>query len=646
MIELLLVIAIVAILAAIVIVALNPFRQLAQSRNASRSSDVNTILNAVNQYALDHGSAPTGVSHLLQMIGTATSGCAISCGVTIASSAEPLSSLARFSEGLRFTNVVHASQPQYAIDEQTEILSAWVSPKKVHPGDSMRIHFEIKDQRGIASAEADLAGIETVPLTLMSGDAFHGIWEGVWKVHDTKEESYVATIRATTQQHAILTHTIPFSDPPPSGWISPDSFTDPGSQWTNEPNAYDGNLTSYASNNYGGTGYGQFIIYNLATSTYSDRVRINTDYLNAQIANVDVDVHVDGAWVDAFTGGDETTWNLNWVEVPFTAGNVDMARFRYNYASGGYYYWQYEFQFYGTTSTISLPTCSTENASFIQDVAATLSGTVVDDGGEPDQYRFEYGLTTGYGSSTAWTSSASSGDTFTSFISSLAPNTAYHFRAQVKNSAGTTSCNDKTFTTDPPLVGWISPASWSDTSGNWLNGSLATDGNTATYARNYHNIGATQWSDFIQFPFSATQTNKVRFFARGLAEVDQVDVDVFRDGAWVDVYQGGFANVSWVELGFTAGMVSEARIRFHATNANNGFYWQLNDFQFQKSSESTSDACVDLGILAPVYVASIPEDPQIGTSERTYYSIKESVYGRITVYACHPELSEVIKVSR
>ncbi len=242
--------------------------------------------------------------------------------------------------------------------------------------------------------------------------------------------------------------------------------------------------------------------------------------------------------------------------------------------------------------------------------------------------------------------SASSGDTFTSFVSSLEPNTTYHFRAQARNSAGTTSCGDKTFTTKPPLVGWVSPGGWSDPSGDWTDEALATDGNTVTYARNYHNIGETQWSNYIHFTFDATETNRVRFFARGLAEVDQVDVDVFRDGVWVDVYEGGFATLSWVELGFSAGMVTEARVRFHATNQNQGFNWQIYDFQFQKSSESTTDACVDLGVLAPVYVADIPMDPQIGSSEKTYYGVKESVNGRVFVYACHTELDADIDVSR
>lgn len=71
LIEVMLVIVIIAILAAIVIIAINPGRQISQANNTQRSSDVNAILGAVQQFAIDNrGTLPTGITTTPTVIGS------------------------------------------------------------------------------------------------------------------------------------------------------------------------------------------------------------------------------------------------------------------------------------------------------------------------------------------------------------------------------------------------------------------------------------------------------------------------------------------------------------------------------------------------------------------------------------------------
>lgn len=67
LIEVIITLGLIAILAAIVIVAINPGRQFAQGRNTQRSSDLNAILNSVYQYAADNnGALPPSVAALTE----------------------------------------------------------------------------------------------------------------------------------------------------------------------------------------------------------------------------------------------------------------------------------------------------------------------------------------------------------------------------------------------------------------------------------------------------------------------------------------------------------------------------------------------------------------------------------------------------
>ena len=69
LIELLVVIGVLSVLLVITLVAINPSRQFSLANNTKRRSDVNSILNAIHQYAADNkGVLPTGVTTIVQAV--------------------------------------------------------------------------------------------------------------------------------------------------------------------------------------------------------------------------------------------------------------------------------------------------------------------------------------------------------------------------------------------------------------------------------------------------------------------------------------------------------------------------------------------------------------------------------------------------
>ncbi len=112
--EVLLAVAAIGILASIVIIAVNPGRQLANARNSRRQADIASIASAIYQYTVDHdGVYPPGINSSTQMLGTASNGCSILCGGVAAAASGAASSLtdsaSTFSQGT-FSNTTLSSK--------------------------------------------------------------------------------------------------------------------------------------------------------------------------------------------------------------------------------------------------------------------------------------------------------------------------------------------------------------------------------------------------------------------------------------------------------------------------------------------------------------------------------------------------------
>lgn len=97
---------------------------------------------------------------------------------------------------------------------------------------------------------------------------------------------------------------------------------------------------------------------------------------------------------------------------------------------------------------VGVPLVSFPNPPTRFQTAATLAASL-DPGGAETSYQFEYGLTNSYGllGPSGKTSATVTPVGVGGSISSLTPETTYHFRVKASNSAGTTYSSDQTFTT-------------------------------------------------------------------------------------------------------------------------------------------------------------------------------------------------------
>ena len=157
LIELLVVIGIIGILAAIVVIAVNPGRQFAQARDTQRRSDLLGITNAVYQFAAEHdGNLPDNDND----DSASTFPTVATCIGTGTVAPDACFNLA--TAGAEDTT----ADPDTAID--TPVVPTYIAEIPVDPstGDSVNtgytIHLDATTTRVVATAVGELAGTITI----------------------------------------------------------------------------------------------------------------------------------------------------------------------------------------------------------------------------------------------------------------------------------------------------------------------------------------------------------------------------------------------------------------------------------------------------------------------------------------------------
>jgi hypothetical protein len=389
-------------------------------------------------------------------------------------------------------------------------------------------------------------------------------------------------------------------------WVSPTGYTDIEGKWAEEYRSYDGSTNTYSRDISNREGWGPYLQLNFSTPVHSDRLRILSDYGWGVVETVELEVRYVGQteWTPVHSG---SVLDVTFTTITFTEGDVNAVRLRYNFLQAGYYWWLYEMQIYRIDTTND-PQGETLAATSVNATTATFQAHLTEDGGAPCQIRFQYGLDQNYGTDTAWAGEYTDGQSLGLPISGLTDATTYHYRAQFRNNENGTvvSGADFTFTTATPAAtqAWISPTGVTDPDGKWVNLNNALDDQDGSFAQSYHPLYEPVYSSYLHFTVPATELNGFRL--RGLSDgyIEAVDVDVYRNGAWADAYEGWFKPEKYEELSFDSGSVTEARVRFKMNTTGVGELWKLYEFYFHQGN-LLSVSTLTASVTSPAWVEGV-----------------------------------------
>jgi hypothetical protein len=107
-------------------------------------------------------------------------------------------------------------------------------------------------------------------------------------------------------------------------------------------------------------------------------------------------------------------------------------------------------QVYAIVDYDTFPVVTTNATTNLEEANVTLNGWIEENNSKDVWVRFEYGLTTSYGTNTSNQSGLTEGDTFSAVIGGLTPGTLYHYRSYINDSDDNNDTGaDMTFTTKP-----------------------------------------------------------------------------------------------------------------------------------------------------------------------------------------------------
>ena len=163
--------------------------------------------------------------------------------------------------------------------------------------------------------------------------------------------------------------------------------------------------------------------------------------------------------------------------------------------------------------------------------------------------------------------------------------------------------------------GCVSPTDYKDSSNDWDDPEYAFDDNLNTFTScTKTGFWKWRWTGYLELiPPLSLECNKIRFKALfDSTWCNEIDIDLFFNNNWNDIYQGTYKNKVWETIEFTLNKVSKARVKFHLIQRIKGTDAELYEFDFYS----------EIGNLAPV--ADFTFYPTKTNRNQNIYFIDES----------------------
>jgi len=192
---------------------------------------------------------------------------------------------------------------------------------------------------------------------------------------------------------------------------------------------------------------------------------------------------------------------------------------------------------------------------------------------------------------------------------------------------------------------WYIPEVHYDPDNAWENETLIYDGldNTAGSAII---SDAKTWSSFILLDvYSEIYCEVIKFLAyqKGATGIEQIDIDLYYDSAWHNLYEGVFDNQVWTEIKVIPWQyLYSARVRFYAKKADTallyGFnFWNLGvedletmDFSFRGqpfvniTAKNTIDlSTMDYSFQGQPFVSFIEAEEAPATGTHIFFTLSD-----------------------